>query len=41
MHYYPSEDILVEIVAQFNKHNETTIGHIRNQYNALEKYVLA
>jgi len=41
MHYYPSEDILVEIVAQFNKHNETTIGHMRNQYNALEKYVLA
>lgn len=40
-HYYPSDEVLVEIVAQFNKHNETTIGHMRNQYNALEKYVLA
>ena len=40
-HYYPNEDVLVEIVSQFNKRNETTIGYLRNQYLALECYASA
>jgi len=41
MNYLPSNDILVEIVEDFNKRNETYISYMRNQYNALEKYVVA
>lgn len=40
-HYYPNEDVLVEIVSQFNKRNETTIGYLRNQYLGLECYATA
>jgi hypothetical protein len=40
-HYFPNEEILVDIVSQFNKRNETMIGYLRNQYLALECYVTA
>ena len=40
-HYYPDENVLVEIVSQFNKRNETMIGYLRNQYLALECYASA
>lgn len=40
-HYYPNEEVLVEIVSQFNKRNETTIGYLRNQYLGLECYATA
>ena len=40
-HYYPNEDVLIDIVSQFNKRNETTIGYLRNQYLGLECYVTA
>ena len=36
-----NEDILIEVVEDFNKRNETYISYMRNQYNALEKYVVA
>ena len=38
---FPNEDILIEVVEDFNKRNETYISYMRNQYNALEKYVVA
>lgn len=38
--YLPNENVLIEIVDKFNKRNETTIGYLRNQYNALENYVV-
>ena len=41
MNYLPKNDILLEIVEDFNKRNETYISYMRNQYNALEKYVVA
>jgi hypothetical protein len=40
-HYYPDKDVLVEIVSQFNKRNETMIGYLRNQYLGLERYATA
>ena len=40
-HYYPNEAVLIEIVNDFNKRNETMIGYLRNQYNVLEKYAVA
>lgn len=40
-HYYPDEEILIEIVSQFNKRNETMIGYLRNQYLGLECYAEA
>lgn len=40
-HYFPNEEILIEVTNNFNKRNETTIGYLRNQFNALENYVVA
>ena len=41
MNYLPKKEILIEVVEDFNKRNETYISYMRNQYNALEKYVTA
>ena len=41
MNYLPKMDILIEVVEDFNKRNETYISYMRNQYNGLEKYVNA
>lgn len=41
MNYLPKKDILIEIIEDFNKRNETYISYMRNQYNAFEKYVVA
>jgi len=41
VNYLPKKDVLIEVVEDFNKRNETYVGYMRNQYNALEKYVLA